>query len=94
MRLAMLFWLAFMVPHPSTNVGITLELVPNQIQFKYESGLQVSYPYTVNDCRTLTAMDHEYVVKMIDEQVCYVININSPAMFRSSTWMSVHGKTH
>jgi hypothetical protein len=83
-----------LIPHPSLHNGIAFEQIPNQVQFRHEGGLQVSYPYKVNDCRTVTALPHEYIVKMRDEQVCYVINTNDPFMFRSSSWMSTHGRTH
>lgn len=83
-----------MLPHPSTNIGVVMELIPNQIQFMYENGLQVSYPYQVNDCRTLKPLEQEYVVKMRNEQVCYVVDANNPALYRSSQWMSAQGKTY
>lgn len=86
--------LYLVIPHPSLSTGANIELVPNQMQFTHMDGLEVSYPYRVNDCRTVTPLAHEFVVEIADGVVCYIIDTNHPSLFRSNRWMGIHGKTY
>lgn len=93
---ALLLTITLLVPPPSSDIRWGLENIPNQLQVKHKDGLEVSYPYKVNDCRTVTPMDYEFVFEFRGENVCYLIDTRSPNFIRYSTrkWIPTSGKTY
>ena len=82
------------LPPDRNEIRWRIESIPNQLQVIHQGGIEVSYPYKVNDCRTLTASERE-VIFVSQDNVCYVIDATQPSMFRTREyWLSISGHTH
>jgi hypothetical protein len=89
--LEMLLTLSILItPLDDGELRWKLEGVPNQLQVMFKHGVEVSFPYKVNDCRTLTAINSEVIFSSKDN-VCYIIDASQPSMVRTKgAW---HGAT-
>ena len=87
--------LTLLIQPPDTeNIRWRIESIPNQLQVLHKGGIEVSYPYKINDCRTLSAIERE-VIFVGQDNVCYVIDATQPSMFRTREhWLGVSGQTY
>ena len=82
------------LPPDKNEIRWRIESIPNQLQVIHQGGIEVSYPYKVNDCRTLTASERE-VIFVGQDNVCYIIDATQPSMFRTrEQWLGISGHTH
>ena len=90
-----LITILLLIPPPDKNISWKVEGIPNQLQVLHKShSLEVSYPYKVNDCRTVSPLNYEFVFEFLGENVCYIIDTRSPSFIRTSgKWLATSGKT-
>ena len=90
-----LITILLLIPPPDKNISWKVEGIPNQLQVLHKQhNLEVSYPYKVNDCRTVHPLKHEFVFEFLGENVCYLIDTRSPSFIRThGKWLATSGKT-